>query len=86
MVKGVLIHINPDQLNNIYEKIYYSSNKHILIADYYSPEPVNVLYHRKKDRLFKRDLAGEILELYRDLVLIEYGSFTTEAIISHNIT
>lgn len=73
LVKGVLIHINPKQLKNVYEKMYNSSKKYILISEYYSPVPVNVLYHGKKDRLFKRDFAGEILDLYRDLKLIDYG-------------
>ena len=72
-MKGVLIHINPDQLNNVYEKVYNSSNKYILIAEYYSPEPVGVLYHGVEGRLFKRDFAGEMIDHYRDLKLIDYG-------------
>ena len=60
MIKGVLIHINPDMLNNVYEKLYDSSDRYILVAEYYNPTPVNVSYRGYNDRLFKRDFAGEM--------------------------
>lgn len=72
-IKGVLIHINPDELQNVYEKLYNSSNKYILIAEYYNPSPVTIPYRGHTDRLFKRDFAGEMLEKYKDLKLIDYG-------------
>lgn len=72
-VKGVLIHINPDELQNVYEKLYNSSKKYILIAEYYNPAPVTVPYRGHSDRLFKRDFAGEIMDKYPDLELIDYG-------------
>ena len=58
MIKGVLIHVNPSMLNTVYEKLYLSSNKYILIAEYYNPSPVSIDYRGHKDRLFKRDFAG----------------------------
>lgn len=73
MIKGVLIHINPSMLNNVYEKLYQSSNKYILIAEYYNPSPVSIEYRGHKDRLFKRDFAGEFLEKYKDVKLVDYG-------------
>jgi len=73
MIKTVLIHINPDMLNDVYEKLYDSSNRYILIAEYYNPTPVNVTYRKHSDRLFKRDFAGEMLDKYRDLTLVDYG-------------
>lgn len=72
-VKGVLIHINPDELQNVYEKLYNSSKKYILIAEYYNPSPVTIPYRGHSDRLFKRDFAGEILDKYSDLKLVDYG-------------
>ncbi len=72
-IKGVLIHINPEMLSTVYEKLYQSSNKYILVAEYYNPSPVTVSYRGHKDRLFKRDFAGEMLEIYDDLELIDYG-------------
>ncbi len=73
MVKGVLIHINPEQLPVMYEQLYKASKKYILIAEYYNPSPVTVSYRGHTDRLFKRDFAGEMLEKYEDLDLVDYG-------------
>ena len=73
LIKGVLIHIKPDMLPTVYEKLYQASNKYILIAEYYNPSPVAIQYRGHNDRLFKRDFAGEMLEQYKDLELIDYG-------------
>ncbi len=73
LIKLVLIHINPEMLPTVYEKLYQSSNKYILIAEYYNPSPVTVNYRGHNDRLFKRDFSGELLEMYDDLELIDYG-------------
>ena len=73
LIKGVLIHINPEMLSLVYEKLYTASNKYILICEYYNPSPVNVSYRGHSDRLFKRDFAGEMLEKYIDLKLVDYG-------------
>lgn len=73
LIKGVLIHINPNMLNNVYEQLYNSSEKFILIAEYYNPTPVVLNYRGHDDRLFKRDFAGEFLDIYPDTELIDYG-------------
>ena len=73
LIKGVLIHINPEVLPLVYKKLYDSSSKYILIAEYYNPSPVTINYRGTSDRLFKRDFAGEMLETYSDLKLIDYG-------------
>jgi len=73
LIKGVLIHINPDQLDLVYEKLYNSANQYILICEYYNPTPVTINYRGHSDRLFKRDFAGELLSKYPDLKLIDYG-------------
>lgn len=73
LIKGVLIHINPDYLPEVYEKLYSASRKYILVCEYYNPTPVTVTYRGHEDRLFKRDFCGEMLERYRDLRLCDYG-------------
>lgn len=73
LIKGVLIHINPDMLNQVYEKLYLSSRKYICIAEYYNPTPMMVAYRGNEDRLFKRDFAGEFLDKYDDCKLVDYG-------------
>ena len=71
--KGVLIHINPKNLKKIYNKLYSYSKQYILLAEYYNPTPVSVLYRGHKGKLFKRDFAGDMLNIYRDLSLVKYG-------------
>ena len=73
LIKGVLIHINPEMLPLVYEKLYDSSSKYILIAEYYNPSPVTITYRGHQDRLFKRDFAGEFLKKFPDTELIDYG-------------
>ena len=71
--KGVLIHINPNNLDDVYKKMYDLSNKYILIGEYYNPTPVAINYREHEDRLFKRDFAGEMIDKFPDLVLLDYG-------------
>lgn len=73
LIKGVLIHLNPDVLNDVYDLLYNSSDKYICIAEYYNPTPVTVNYRGHNDRLFKRDFAGEMLDRFKDLKLVDYG-------------
>jgi pseudaminic acid biosynthesis-associated methylase len=70
--RGVLIHINPEYLKAVYQKIYDSSSNYILIDEYFNPTPVTVEYRGNNDRLFKRDFAKELMEEY-SLTLIDYG-------------
>ena len=71
--KGVLIHLNPDMLQSVYEVAYNSSQKYIMFAEYYNPSPVTIPYRGHTDKLFKRDFAGELLIKYKDLKLVDYG-------------
>lgn len=71
--KGVLIHIHPDDLAKAYYKLYSASRRYIIVAEYYSPKPVEVPYRGHAGRLWKRDFAGELLDIYGDLRLIDYG-------------
>ena len=71
--KGVLIHINPDSLLRVYESLYRVSKKYICLIEYYNPTPVEVPYRKHRNKLFKRDFAGELLEKYHDLNLESYG-------------
>ena len=73
LIKGVLIHIHPEKLPDVYEKLYHTSNKYILICEYYNPSPVAIPYRGHQDRLFKRDFAGEMLDKYSSLQLLDYG-------------
>lgn len=71
--KGVLIHINPDELQEVYQKLYDSSSRYICMAEYYNPTPVAVTYRGNADRLFKRDFCGEFMDRFPDVRLVDYG-------------
>lgn len=73
LIKGVLIHIHPDTLNEVYDRLYQASARYICVAEYYNPVPVEVTYRGNRDRLFKRDFAGEMLDRFSDLRLVDYG-------------
>lgn len=73
LIKGVLIHINPDKLPETYRKLYEASRRWVLVCEYYNPSPVAINYRGHTDRLFKRDFAGEMLDMFSDLKLVDYG-------------
>jgi len=73
LIKGVLIHINPDYLKKVYDTLYQSSSRYICLVEYYNPNPVEVTYRGHEGRLFKRDFAGEMLDKFKDLQLVDYG-------------
>ncbi|MDD1006270.1 pseudaminic acid biosynthesis-associated methylase [Pseudomonas shahriarae] len=71
--KGVLIHLAPELLPTAYAQLYELSKRYILIAEYYNPAPLEVSYRGNSGKLFKRDFAGEMLDRYPDLQLLDYG-------------
>jgi pseudaminic acid biosynthesis-associated methylase len=73
LIKGVLIHINPTLLPQVYDVLYNASARYICIAEYYNPTPLAISYRGHADKLFKRDFAGEILDRFSDLKLVDYG-------------
>lgn len=75
LVKGVLIHINPSALPTVYDLLYRSSKRLICIAEYYATKPTAADYRGHANRLFKRDFAGELMDRYADLQLVDYGFF-----------
>ena len=62
LIKGVLIHINPDMLPTVMKNIFFL--KYILVCEYYNP-PL-FLFHRGhiETVYLKRFFAGEMLEKY----------------------
>lgn len=71
--RGVLIHIDPQQLEHFYGLMLSTSHRYILIAEYYNPTPVDVEYRGHKGYLFKRDFAGELMDRSKSLRLVDYG-------------
>lgn len=73
LIKGVLIHIDPGSLPAVYERLAAATGKHLLIAEYYNPVPTAIPYRGHADRLYKRDFAGEILDMQPTFKLVDYG-------------
>ena len=73
LIKGVLIHMNPEMLPNVYDKLFATCGRYLLVAEYYNPAPVAITYRGHNDRLFKRDFAGELMDRHPKLQLVDYG-------------
>ena len=73
LIKGVLIHVDPSRLTEVYDRLYESSRRYVCVIEYYNPTPVAVPYRGHTGKLFKRDFAGEMLDRYTDLSLVDYG-------------
>lgn len=71
--KGVLIHLNPDELPSVYKKMAKLSGKYVLIAEYFNPAPVSLTYRGHEDRLFKRDFANEFMGANPEFKLRSYA-------------
>jgi spore coat polysaccharide biosynthesis protein SpsF len=73
LIKGVLIHLNPDVLPSVYDKLVAATGRYLLVAEYYNPSPVTINYRGHTDRLFNRDFAGEIMDRHPQMQLLDYG-------------
>ena len=70
--KGVLIHIAPEMLPAVYDKMVAMSSRYVMVAEYYNPTPVELNYRGHTGKLYKRDFAGEIMDRH-NLRLAGYG-------------
>lgn len=73
MTRGLLIHIPPEDLPLVYAKILRAAGRYVLLAEYYNPTRVEVPYRGHAGRLWKADFAGEMLDAYPSLHLVNYG-------------
>jgi spore coat polysaccharide biosynthesis protein SpsF len=73
LVKGVLIHIAPERLEQAYDVINGCAGRYVCLVEYYNPSPVEIEYRGHSERLFKRDFAGELMERVPGLELVDYG-------------
>ncbi len=72
---GVLIHIAPNDLDQMIREIYRVSKHYIVCIEYFSHEPQEVSYHGKNGLLFKRDFGGLYLDTFPSLRALDYGFF-----------
>lgn len=68
--KGLLIHINPDDLKTVYSTMAALAADLVLIAEYFSAEPTSMVYRGSSNKLFKRDFAGEFLDANQEFKVL----------------
>ncbi len=73
LIKGVLIHMDPEVLPEVYDTLVSATARYLLVAEYYDPTPVAIPYRGHEGRLFKRDFAGEIMDRHSTMQLCDYG-------------
>lgn len=73
LTKGLLIHIPPFDLPLAYDAIYQTSRRYVLVCEYFCPEPRMIPYRGQDNMLWARDFAGEMMDAYPDLQLVDYG-------------
>ena len=68
---GLLIHINPRDIEKAMQEIYRCSSKYIWGFEYYSEEYQEILYRGEKNLLWKANFPKLYLGLFGDLELVK---------------
>ncbi len=68
---GVLIHINPDDLNIAIKEIYRCTSEYIWGFEYYADKYSEIPYRGCRDLLWKAPFANLYLDEFRDLELVK---------------
>ena len=85
LTRGFLIHVAPDNLPEVYQKLYDASRRYICIIEYFSARPEELSYRGHSGQMFKRDFAGELLDKFPDLRVVRYGfAWSRDAKFPHN--
>lgn len=71
--KGLLIHVAAKDRPAIYDRMYNSTSRYLLICEYYAPHEVEIEYRGHAGKLWRADFAGEIQRDYRNLIIVARG-------------
>lgn len=69
--KGMAMYQDEAVLGNFYDILHSLSKRYIVLCEYYNPTPMEIPHREAK--LYKRDFAGELMDRYSDLKLLDYG-------------
>ncbi len=69
---AVLIHVNPQDLLSVMQRMFDWSKKYILIGEYFNRTEVTIPYRGSNDQLFKRDFGKLFIENF-NAKCIDYG-------------
>ena len=68
---GVLIHISPDDIDNVLDEMYRCTSRYIWGFEYYCPDGYQMVNYREEaDLLWKTDFAKLFLDRFPDLRLV----------------
>jgi hypothetical protein len=68
---GVLIHISPNDIDNVLDEMYRCTNKYIWGFEYYNPDEYQRVTYRGNDNLlWKTDFSKLFLNRFQDLKLL----------------
>jgi hypothetical protein len=70
---GVLIHQSREALPTVIDEIVRVAQRHVLCAEYYAEELVEVPYRGHDGALFKEDYGRRYVERHPELTQIEHG-------------
>lgn len=73
LIKGVMIHLNPEMLPQVYRTLAECSSRYVLIAEYYNRRAEEVPYRGHVGKLFRRDFGGEFMDACPDFECVDYG-------------
>lgn len=68
---GLLIHISPQDINNVLDEIHRCSKKYIWGSEYFSEEYTQVNYRGHNNLLWKTNFAKLYLDRFPDLKLVK---------------
>jgi pseudaminic acid biosynthesis-associated methylase len=68
---GLLIHIAPQDINNVLDEIYRCTKRFIWGAEYYFDQYINVPYREKNELMWKGNFSKMYLERFKNLHLVK---------------
>jgi pseudaminic acid biosynthesis-associated methylase len=69
---GVLIHVSPDDLVGVMQKMFEWSSRYVVMVEYFNRTPISIEYRGRQNLLFKRDFGGLFMDCF-DVNLVDYG-------------
>lgn len=79
LTKGFLIHVPPEDLDDVYHVMHAIANRYILIAEYFNVTHEPVSYRGEVGRMWRGPFAYHMLDKFEDLKLVDCGFHSSHA-------
>lgn len=70
---GVLIHVDPDDIEKAMQEVVRVSKRYILAIEYFAHKEEEVIYRGNRGMLWRRDYGSMYLDLHPELKVLGYG-------------